>query len=111
MSASNTLFVRIRNSEGKYLCGRADKMDFLDDINRAIVFDCRRDHIDQQIEYIRFTRGIALEAVPIDPKEIHETCDRCGRLALSFQVFFDGTQYLCAGCRTGGSVVGRRLES
>ncbi len=99
MTVGNALFVRIRNSEGKYLGGEAKKMDFFDDINKAIVFDCRRDHIEQQIEYIRITQGITLEAVPVDPKEIHETCDGCGRMAMSFQLFFDGKQYLCGECR------------
>ena len=109
MTVANALFVRIRNSEGKYLGGEAKKMEFFEDINKAIIFDCRRDHIEQQLEYIRLTRGVALEAVPVDPKEIHETCDRCGRLALSFQVFFDGEQYLCAVCRGGGLAGSRRV--
>jgi hypothetical protein len=111
MTAANALFVRIRNAEGKYLGGRTDKMDFFDDINRAIVFDCRRDHIEQQIEQIRLSHGLVLEAVPVDPKEIHETCDRCGRLALSFQMFFDGEQYLCADCSPRGPVGRGRLRA
>ena len=49
------------------------------------------------------THGIVLEVVPVDLKEIHESCDRCGRVALSFQVFFDGKQYLCGECRSGSS--------
>ncbi len=111
MTASNCLFVRIRNSEGKYLGGDARKMDFYDDINRAIIFDCRRDRIDQQIEYIRITQGIVLEPVPVDPKEIHETCDRCGRLALSFQMFYDGERYLCGECRNAGSTSSGRVRA
>jgi hypothetical protein len=99
MTATNTLFVRIRNAEGKYLGKAVESMDFYEDINKAIVFDCRRDRIEQQLELIRLTRGIALEIVPVDPKEIHETCDRCGKLVLSFQAFYDGDQYLCLECR------------
>jgi hypothetical protein len=78
-------------------------LSFFDDIQKAIVFDCRRDRIDQQLEYLFLTQGVALEVVPVDPREIHETCDRCGRLVLAFQVFFDGTQYLCATCRGAGA--------
>jgi hypothetical protein len=111
MTAPNALFVRVRNSEGKFLGGEPSKMDFFDDINRAIIFDCRRDRIQQQIEYIRLTQGIVLEAVPVDPKEIHETCDRCGRLTLSFQMFFDGEHYLCGECRGGGAGGRGRLRS
>jgi hypothetical protein len=106
MTATYALFVRIRTAEGKYLGGDVESMNFFDDINKAIIFDCRRDHIEQQLEHIRLTQGIVLEVVPIDPKEIHETCDRCGRLVFSFQAFYDGEQYLCGECRSG-SVGGR----
>ena len=104
MNLSKALFVRIRNPEGKYLAGEAKNMIFCDDIKRAIIFDCRRDYIEQQLEYIRLTQGMVLEAEPVDPKEIHETCDGCVRLALSFQMFFDGKRYLCGECRGSTSV-------
>ena len=107
MLTTEALFVRLRNSEGKYLGGDAKAMDFFDDIKKAIIFDCRRDHIEQQIELLRLTHGIVLEVVPVELKEIHETCDRCGRLMLSFQTFFDGERYLCGECRNGNSL-GRR---
>ncbi len=99
MTGADVLFVRIRNAEGKYLCGDARGMTFLEDISKALVFDCRRHGIQQQLEHLREAQGILLEPVPVDPKEIHETCDGCGRLLLSFQVFFDGKQYLCSECR------------
>ena len=98
-AATKALFVRIRNAEGKYLGGEAGGMAFHDDIRKAIIFDCRRDRIEEQLEFIRLTQGITLTAEPVDPKEIHETCDRCGKMALSFQMFFDGENYLCAECR------------
>ena len=101
MTLTNVLFVRIRNPEGKYLGGDAKSMDFVDDIKKAIIFDCRRDHIDEQLEYIHMTQGLILEVVPVDLKEIHETCDRCGKLVFSFQAFYDGDQYLCEECRSG----------
>jgi hypothetical protein len=102
MTATNALFVRIRNADGKYLGGEAQSLGFCDDIKKAIVFDCRRERIEELLEYARLTHGLVLEAVPVDPKEIHETCDRCGRLVLPFQAFFDGKQYLCATCRNIG---------
>ena len=105
MISSAALFVRIRNPEGKYLGGEAKQMAFFDDIRKAIVFDCRRDRIQEQVEFVRETQGIALEVVPVDPEEIQESCDGCGRLALSFQMFFDGKNYLCGNCRRTGSKV------
>ena len=106
MTVSDVLFVRLRNSEGKYLGRRATSMAFFDDVNQAAIFDSHRDHIDEQIEQVRHTHGIKLEAVPVDPEEIDETCDRCGRSAYSFQMFFDGKQILCADCRGNGLAEG-----
>jgi hypothetical protein len=102
-SAPNALFVRIRNPEGRYLGGDAGKLEFCDDIKRATIFDCRRDRIAQQLEHIRLVQGVELKAEPVDPKEIHESCDHCGKLALSFHVYFDGERYQCEECRTSGA--------
>ncbi len=95
------LFVRVRNAEGKYLVQSGGQLEFCSDIKKARVFDCRREQVEHQLAWVRLAYGIFLEAEPVDPKEIHETCDRCGRLTLSFQMFFDGKQYLCAECRDG----------
>src|SRR4030095_15449429 len=98
-----SLFVRLRNPEGKYLGGGAARMLFCDDIKRAIVFHCRREPIEERLAFLHLATGIVLKTEPVDPKEIHETCDGCGRLALSFQMYFDGARYLCAECRGGRS--------
>ena len=98
-AATKALFVRIRNAEGKYLTRGEGELEFCADIKKATIFDCRRDHIEQQLVYLRLTQGLVLNAEPVDPKEIHETCDRCGKLALSFQMFFDGKRYLCRSCK------------
>jgi hypothetical protein len=109
MVASAVLFVRIRDSEGRYLGGEARKLAFFDDIHRAIIFDCQRDRVHEQVEYVRETKGIELEVVPVDPKEIYDSCDGCGRLALSFQLFFDGKSYRCPDCRLADSASQERL--
>jgi hypothetical protein len=93
------LFVRVRNPEGRYLGGEPGKLEFYDDINRATIFDFRRDRIEQQLEYIRLVQGMELKAEPVDAKEIHESCDQCGNLALAFRMFFDGERYVCEECR------------
>ena len=100
-TAAIDLFVRIRNAEGKYLGGEAKNPGFVDEINKAIIFDCNRYPIEEQLKHVSLTQGIILELVPVDPKEIQETCDRCGRLVLSFEAFFDGEHYLCEECRSG----------
>ena len=103
MTMAKPLFVRVRNSEGQYLVGTGGQLEFCSDIKKARVFDCRRDQVEYQLAWVRLAHGISLEAEPVDPKEIYETCDRCGRLALSFQIFFDGKRYLCAECRDSSS--------
>ena len=82
-------------------------MVFSDDVSKAIVFDCRREDVETQLYYLRLTRGVMLKAEPVDPSEIHETCDRCGHLALSFHMFFDGQHYLCPDCRESQPAPGR----
>ncbi len=99
MTVGLPLFVRVRNPEGKYLAGAGGQVEFCSDIKHARIFDCRRDQIEHQLAFIRLTQGIRLEAEPVDPKEIHETCDRCGSLALPFHMYFDGKQFLCRDCR------------
>ena len=103
MTLTALLFVRVRNSEGKYLTEEGGQLGFCSDIKRARIFDCRRDRVEHQLAYLRLMRGLVLEVEPVDPKEIHETCDCCGRLALSFQVYFDGKRYLCEQCRDGSA--------
>ena len=78
-------------------------MEFCSDIKQARVFDCRRNRVEYQIALIRLIQGIPLEVEPVDPKEIHETRDRCGRLVLSFPTHFHGERYLCRDCRNGTS--------
>jgi hypothetical protein len=99
VSLTALLFVRVRNSEGKYLTEEGGHLGFCSDIQKARIFDCRRDRVEHQLAYLRLIRGLVLEVEPVDPKEIHETCDCCGRLALSFQMYFDGKRYLCEQCR------------
>jgi len=90
--------VRIRNTEGKYLSGDLSDWGFSEDPSKGIVFDYLRHQVAEQLEQIRLTRGIVLEAVPVDPKEVFETCDQCKRFATAFGTFFDGNRFLCLEC-------------
>lgn len=102
MDDLHAIKVLIRNPEGKFLAGHEDGWWFTDDRARARVFDYLSDHIGEQLELLRDTGGRGWSVVPIDPKEIHEVCDQCGRYFLSFRVFFDGQHYTCAECRAAG---------
>lgn len=81
------------------LAGAPGNISFSKDINQAIIFDCRRDQFDAQLELIRSTQGVTLEVVPVAASELHETCDRCGRFVMSYHAFFDGEKFLCPKCR------------
>ncbi len=68
-------------------------------MQRATVLDFEGDRVAEQLEIVRRTHGINLEAVPLDPRMTHETCDRCEQLMIAPVAFFDGSQFLCPECR------------
>jgi hypothetical protein len=104
MNGSLALKVRIRNTDGKYLSGDLSNWGFSDDSSRALIFDYSRHQVAEQLEELRLTRGIVLEAVPVDPKEVYETCDHCRRFMTAFATFFDGQRFLCFECLAKTSV-------
>ena len=91
--------VLLRNADGYFLSFRAGDWEFSSDRSRAAVFDYVGDHIEEQIEILRRTCGLALDPISVDPKEIFETCDGCSQMLASFEVFFDGRHFLCPACR------------
>src|SRR3974390_722853 len=97
--------VRIRNCEGKYLAGGGSSSGFSDDPSKAIIFDYLRHQVAEQLDEIRRTRGILLEAVPVEPAEVYETCDRCRRLVSPFETFFDGQRFSCFECLAQASAI------
>ena len=92
--------VFIRTPQGKYLAEDDNGLFFTENRSAAIILNYRADHVVEQLEMIGRTQGIALAADPVPPEEIYETCDRCKELFMPFMTFFDGTQFLCADCRS-----------
>jgi len=90
--------VRIRNSEGMYLTGGGSNSGFCDDASKALIFDYLRHQVAEQLDEILRTRGIRLEAVPVEPAEVYETCDHCQKYVSAFDTFFDGKLFLCFEC-------------
>ena len=97
--------VRIRNREGRYLTRGDSDSSFSDDPSRAIVFDYLRHHVAEQLEELRRTRGIFLEAMPVDPAEVYEICDLCREYISPFDTFFDGGRFFCFECLAKGSAL------
>jgi hypothetical protein len=95
----NRLKVVLRNAEGKYLTGDRGAWTFTGDRAAARVFDYLADHIDEQLGILEKDHGMILAAVPVEPRERYEVCDRCGQAWMSFKIFFDGHRYLCPECR------------
>jgi hypothetical protein len=93
------LRVVIRNHEGKYLAGGTGHSFFTEERSSAAVFLYVGDRVAEQLEAVRETQGLALEAVPIPVEEIYEMCDRCKEFFMPFMVFFDGRTFMCADCR------------
>jgi hypothetical protein len=99
MTGFEDIKVVIRGPDGKYIAGSPANWGFTADRGRALVFDYHAHQVAEQLEAIRRTHGIALEAVPLAPQEIYETCDQCERVAMPFTMFFDGSRFLCIDCR------------
>ena len=98
MSHLDASKVVIRSPEGRYLARGVKNWEFSEDRARAIVFDYAADNVAEHLELIKMAHGPGFEAVSVDPKEINESCDRCGSLVGSFQAFFDGKEFLCGAC-------------
>lgn len=101
MNDCEPILVVIRNPEGRYLTQGDREWSFTDERQRAIVFDFQRDHIAEHLRIIRRAHGPALEAVTIEPSEIHEICDACKESVKALDIFFDGRQFLCSACYAG----------
>jgi hypothetical protein len=103
MTKGLALKVRIRNAAGQYLAGDPSNFTFSWHMSQAVVFDYHGHRVAEQLEFLRASQGLALEVVPVDPREVYETCDRCERLMTSPTAFFDGARFYCPDCRTGAS--------
>lgn len=99
MNERRILKVRLRNANGDYLAARGGQWEFDPDVRRAVVLDYLEDRVGQQLELLEKNLGLALQAVPLPPWEIYETCDRCECLLAPVETFFDGKEFLCPECR------------
>ena len=103
MNDREAVKVFIVNDDGQYLAGTATEWEFTDDRSKAAVFDYLGDRVAERIELVRKVHGRVWIAVRLDPREVYEFCDRCGRRMRASRTFFDGQQFLCADCREDGS--------
>ena len=92
--------VFIRNLFGQYLAGDGEEWSFTGESKKAHVFDYEQDDVARQLEMAQRDHGTIWVAVPLDPSLRKETCDICGRSIRSIEAHFDGTRFLCQGCRT-----------
>ncbi len=104
MNDREAVKVLIVNDDGLYLAGTAFGWEFTDDRRKARVFDYHADQVAERIEMVRKSQGKVWIAVRVDPREVYEFCDRCGRRMRAFKMFFDGHQFLCGDCREGKPV-------
>jgi hypothetical protein len=99
MNDREAVKVLIVNDDGQYLAGTAMYWEFTEDRAKARVFDYVEDQVEKRIEIIRKAHGRVWIAVKLDPREVYEFCDRCGRRMRALRTFFDGQQFLCGDCR------------
>lgn len=103
MNDRTSVKVLIVNDDGRYLTGTSTAWEFTEDRSKARVFDYVEDEVAEKIEMVRKVQGRVWIAVKLDPREIYEFCDRCGRRMLAAKAFFDGEQFLCGGCQHRGA--------
>jgi len=101
MNDGEAVKVLIVNDDGLYLAGTAFNWEFTDSRSKARVFDYHRDRVEERIELVRKAQGKVWVAVRVDPREVYEYCDRCGRRMRPLRTFFDGHEFLCADCLAG----------
>ena len=99
MSASHHIPVYVRNLVGDYLAGDGEQWQFTPDISKAHVFDYFRDKVAVQLEEAERDLGIIWVAAPVAHERALEKCDQCGIRMPPRAAYFDGNQFLCAGCR------------
>ena len=100
MSASDIIRVFIRDCHGHYLSSSGGKWALTADRALAHVFDYHGDQVARQLEQAQRDLGVVWVAVPLDPREVSESCDPCGRKLPVRDTYFDGTRFLCPACRT-----------
>jgi hypothetical protein len=99
MNDREAIKVLIVNDDGQYLAGTAFEWEFTEDRAKAKVFDYHRDRVAERIDMVRRAQGRVWIAVRVDPREVYETCDRCGLRLRALRVYFDGGRFLCPACR------------
>ena len=100
MNDREAVKVLIVNDDGQYLTGTYNVWEFTEDRSKATIFDYVEDQVADKIELVRKVRGRVWIAVKLDPREVYEFCDVCGRRTRAFRMYFDGQRFLCADCRT-----------
>ena len=90
--------VVLRSPDGHYVSGGPDVWEFTDNLEYAAVFDYLRHNVESQLESIRTSQGLVLEAVHVASHDLKEICDRCDATVLPTAAFFTGKQFLCPDC-------------
>jgi len=98
MTKFRDIKVVIRSPDGHYLSGGPAEWEFTANPAEAAVFDYLAHGVETQLEQIRQSQGLVLEAVHAASHELHETCDRCEQTVPPTVAFFDGKQFLCPDC-------------
>ncbi len=98
MARRRDIRVVLRSPTGQYLAGGETGWEYTHNLAEAAVFNYLADRIETQLETIRKSHGLELEAVHVAAAELCETCDRCNEPVLPTVAFFNGKQFLCPDC-------------
>lgn len=98
MTKFRDIKVVLRSPDGQYLSGGPAGWEFTSNLTDAAAFNYLADQIETQLERIRKSHGIGLEAVHVAATDLCETCDRCEGTVLPTVAYFNGEQFLCPDC-------------
>jgi hypothetical protein len=100
LNARRIIKVLIGSLDGTaFLTAQQGQWGFTKDRAQAAVFDYLDDRVAEQLERLERDHGIVLKPVPLDLKEVYETCDRCDQMVAPFRAYFDGKHFLCDQCK------------
>ncbi len=99
MNERRVIKVVLRCRDGRFLVSDGEQPALSNDLLKAAVFDGSVEEITELLGRMQAAHGLVFQAVPLDPWDLYETCDGCGRRIRSLRAFFDGQQLLCPECR------------
>ena len=108
MARLRDIKVVVRSPDGQYLTGGPTEWDFTEDLSEATVFKYLADKVELEIQSIRESHGLELEAIHVGSHDLSESCDRCEATVPPTLAVYTGKEFLCPDCSSSNALVSFR---